>query len=167
METDLSKMSAPQEAQFETPIDFVVWASRVYLYNVSQCLPIPDYLEERFREARQSDMYAALIRALSVLRDGVIGNLPVHEPNCPCTPEYEQALIMSIRALQNRSYEGYVAALSSILRSTAIRSIYPDMQLVAHALVGIERSWPQQVTKNQTLPANVVPIRPAITTLIH
>ncbi len=167
METDLSKISAPHEVQFERPIDFVVWASRVYLYNVSQRLPIPDYLEEIFREAKQSDMYEALIGALSVLRVGAIDSLPVHEPNCPCASEYEQALIMGIRALQNRSYEGYVAALSSILRSTAIRSIYPNMLLVAHALVGIERSWPQQVTKNQTLPANVVPLRPATTTLIH
>ena len=131
-----------ENAEFERPIDVILWASRTYLLCVSRKQPVPAVLPATFDEAQLGYLYDALVRVLKRLASSTIVTLNVHEPNCPCTSFHEQALITALRSLQNGSPRGYCVALTAVLPLIVVREVFSDMSIVASALSDIERFWP-------------------------
>ena len=133
---------ALENAEFERPIDVILWASRTYLQCTAREQPVPAVLPRTFDEAQLGYLYAALVRMLKRLVASTTVALTVHAPNCPSTSFHEQALITALRSLQHGSAQGYRVALAAVLPPTAVRLSLTDMSIIASALSDIERFWP-------------------------
>ena len=143
-----SESAIPSAAQlegvcFSSPVDVILWASRVYLGHKVFGDEPPAVLKAAFDEARIPYMLDALCRILDRLLANADGQLAVHRVGCESTAIYEQALITGIRCL-NRDYgEGYVAAMACVLSPSLVRVSRSDMEILASAFGHMERIWPR------------------------
>lgn len=139
-----------EDPNFKSPVDVVLWASRLYLAHKVNDHEPPTILEQTLAKLHQLPMYTALQRVLDRLLVSANGKLVLHRGSCPQAAPHEQAMITGLRCLQKQYELGYNAAMAFVVPPTVIRLMLPDMEIVASALSDMERFWPS----NGSFPAS-------------
>ncbi|MEX2125021.1 MAG: hypothetical protein WD795_14090 [Woeseia sp.] len=116
------------------PEQFIVWASRHYLWSAIRSTPAPDFVFEAFENAGIDVLYYSLDRVLVCLLAAPTREIVVHDVRCPCLALHEEALLTGLRRLQHGDDVGFVAALSAVMLQSAVKVSGPAMKLLAEGM---------------------------------
>ena len=115
--------------------EIIVPASRSYLSN--QDGRARGALLDRCDEATAEVLADSLERVCATLATATTSELAIHAIDCPSVAQHEQALVMAVRALQSGNEFGYTAAMTAVVRPSAVRVMRADMQRIALALIRV------------------------------
>lgn len=126
--------------ELKGPEQFIVWASRHYLWSAIRGTPAPSFVFEAFENAGIDILYYCLDRVLVCLLAAPTSEIIVHNAGCPCVARHEQALLMGLRRLQQNDDPGFAATMSAIMLPTAVKVSEPPMKLLADGLPQMKAS---------------------------
>lgn len=129
--------------ELDAPEQFVVWASRHYLWSALRGTEAPDFVYDAFENAGIDFLYYSLDRVLVCLLAAPTRPVTVHDVRCHCLAEHEGALLDALARLQRNDDAGFSAAMSAIMLPSAVKVAEPAMKLLA---AGMMRLKPEQLS---------------------
>lgn len=130
--------------ELELPEQFVVWASRHYLWSALRGTAAPDFVFDTFERAGIDFLYYSLDRILVCLLAAPTSLVTVHDVRCPCVSLHEQALLLALRRLRRNDDAGCSAAMSAVMLPSAVKVAEPAMRLLAAGMMRLtdeQLSW--------------------------
>ena len=125
------------KANLNCPVDLLVWTSRSYLSSIVGGFPTRSQLLEEIVSYGGEVLLDPLQRIWDVILASSHDRITLHQLDCPCLSIHEQSLIIALRSLQRADRAGAITALAAVLPPSAVRTLTPDMQVLADALTSL------------------------------
>jgi hypothetical protein len=126
------------------PEQFVIWASRHYLWSVLRGTPVPGFVVEAFDRIGLEHLYYSLDRVLVCLMIASTERIVVHDIRCSCLSLHEQVLIMALKRAQASDGRGCTAAMTAIMLPAAARAAEPALKSLSAGMLAMrtdELEW--------------------------
>lgn len=126
------------------PEQFLIWASRHYLWSALRATPVPEFVVEAFDRIGLEHLYYSLDRVLVCLMAASTERILVHDIRCSCLSLHEQALIMALKSAQASDDQGYTAAMTAIMLPAAARVAEPALKSLSAGMLAMhpdELEW--------------------------
>ena len=123
------------------PEQFMIWASRHYLWSAIRSAPAPDFVFEAFENAGIDVLYYSLDRVLVCLLAAQTSEIVVHDVRCPCLALHEQALLTGCRRLQCGDDAGFAATMAAVMLPSAVKVAEPAMKLLAGGMLRMKPEY--------------------------
>lgn len=123
----------------EQPISMLIWASRIYIHHVVNQASVPEArLLNQLARSRMDTAYPSLAKLIDHVLVGSRVTIQLHQPQCPCMSQHEQAVIMALRSAQTGNVVASSACLHSVLQSSTVRCCEPLVRRIAMSLTFAE-----------------------------